>query len=249
MSLRYLVRQSRQNDDLRLYIAVPYNGIGMNSYPALIFDLDGTLVDTAPDLLGALNGVLRDEGRPTVNVADLRHLVGHGARAMLGEAMRLTGEPEAEPRLAALVDAFIAHYRAHIADESRAFPGVEQTLGGFARDGAAMGVLTNKPQELTDLLLPALKLERYFGAVYGAGRLPFMKPDPRIFRAIVDDLGGGRAVMIGDSATDVATARAAGVPVILLSYGYTPEPAHTLGADAVTDDFAELPALIRRLAS
>jgi len=220
----------------------------MIPYPALIFDLDGTLVDTAPDLLGALNRVLRDEGRPPVNVAELRNLVGHGARALLDAAMRRTGEPAEPQHLPVLVDAFVAHYRAHIADESRLFPGVGETLRGFARDGARMGVLTNKPQELTDLLLPTLQLEHYFGAVYGAGRLSYIKPDPRIFHAVVDDLGGGEAIMIGDSATDVATARAAGVPVILLSYGYTPEPAHTLGADAVTDDFAELPALIRRVA-
>lgn len=131
--------------------------------PALIFDLDGTLVDTAPDLLGALNAVLVQEGRRTVDLADLRHLVGHGARAMLAEAMIRTGEPAPAERLPALMDAFIAHYRDHIADESRPFPGVEATLGQFAEQGARMGVLTNKPQELATPLLDKLHLSKFFG--------------------------------------------------------------------------------------
>jgi phosphoglycolate phosphatase len=110
-----------------------------------------------------------------------------------------------------------------------------------------MGILTNKPQELTDLLLPALNLGEYFTAIHGAGRYSYNKPDARVFHHVVDELGGGPALMIGDSATDVATARAAGAKVILVSYGYTPEPAATLGGDAVTDDFSELPALVKKL--
>jgi phosphoglycolate phosphatase len=217
--------------------------------PALIFDLDGTLVDTAPDLLGALNAVLVAEGRRKVDLADLRHLVGHGARAMLAEAMIRTGEPAAPDRLPALIDAFIAHYRDHIADASLPFPGVEPTLAAFARAGARMGVLTNKPQELAAPLMAKLGLAPYFGAIHGAGRFSYVKPDARVFHHVVDDLGGegAGAIMIGDSATDVATARAAGVPVVLLSYGYTPEPAGTLGADAVIDAFAELPTVVGRI--
>ena len=215
--------------------------------PALIFDLDGTLVDTAPDLLGALNAILVREGRRVVDHADLRHLVGHGARTMLAEAFRMTGSAMAEERLPGLIDEYIAHYRKHIAVASRPFPAVEETLGALREGGGRLGVLTNKPQELTDLLLPALKLDRFFDAIHGAGRYGYSKPDARVFHHVVDELGGGPAIMIGDSITDVATARAAGVPVILVSYGYTPEPAHTLGADAVTDHFAEIPTLARRL--
>ena len=121
--------------------------------PALIFDLDGTLVDTAPDLLGALNAILQQEGRPPVNHADLRHLVGFGARAMMIEAFKMTGGPMDDARLPALIGGFIAHYRKHIAVASRPFPGVESTLAALKADGARMGVLTNKPQELTDLLV------------------------------------------------------------------------------------------------
>src|ERR1700679_1604519 len=216
--------------------------------PALIFDLDGTLVDTAPDLLGALNAVLAAEGRHGVDTATLRHMVGFGARSLIEQAMAASGAPVTADRLPALVDRFIVHYRAHIADESRPFPHVVETLAALADDGARMGVLTNKPQELTQPLLETLGLARYFTAIHGAGRYDYVKPDPRVFHHVVDELGGGPAIMIGDSRTDVATARAAGAPVILLSYGYTPEPARTLGADAVIDDFADVPAWVRNLA-
>jgi phosphoglycolate phosphatase len=216
---------------------------------SFIFDLDGTLVDTAPDLLGALNTVLLREGRPAVALADLRHLVGHGARTMLVEAMKLTGEPVPAERLPGLFDAFIVHYSAHIADESRIFPGVEATLAQLAGDGARLGVLTNKPQALADELLAALDLAKYFTAIHGAGRYPYSKPDARVFRHVLEELGGanGNSIMIGDSITDVATARAGGAPVIVMTYGYTPEPAHLLGGDAVTDHFADVPMLAKRL--
>jgi phosphoglycolate phosphatase len=216
--------------------------------PALIFDLDGTLVDTAPDLLGATNAVLRSEGRREVDPATLRHMVGFGARSLIQQAMAATGTPPEDALLPELFDRFLVHYRAHIADASVAFPGVEETLETLRSGGARLAVLTNKPQEMADLLLRALKLDRFFTVVYGAGRMSYVKPDARIFHDVVRDLGGDdRAVMIGDSVTDVATARAAKAPVILVSYGYTPEPAHSLGGDAVTDNFAEIPVLVRRL--
>jgi phosphoglycolate phosphatase len=221
----------------------------VNSSPAFVFDLDGTLVDTAPDLLAALNSVLVREGRRPVDIADLRHLVGFGAPTMLSEAMKMTGDAIEDGRLPGLIDDYIAHYREHLADTSRPFPGVEATLAELVRAGARLGVLTNKPQELTAPLLDALDLTKYFAAIHGAGRYGYTKPDARVFHHVIDELGGTGAgsVMIGDSATDVATARAAGAPVILLSYGYTPEPVHTLGADAVTADFRDVPELARRL--
>jgi len=217
--------------------------------PALIFDLDGTLVDTAPDLLAATNAVLAAERRPGVDPESLRHMVGHGARALIRQAFAATGLPVPDDDLPRLVDSFIAQYRRNIAGASRPFPGVPETLAALKAEGARLGVLTNKPQELTDLLLPVVGLDRFFGAVLGAGRLSFNKPDARTFEAVVKELGGrgAGAVMIGDSATDVATARNAGVEVILVGYGYTPEPARTLGADAVVEDFREIPVLIRRL--
>ncbi len=217
--------------------------------PSLIFDLDGTLVDTAPDLLGATNEVLRSQGRATVDPATLRHMVGFGARSLIEQAMAATGAPVEASTLPGLVDIFLEHYRVHIADESVTFPGVEQTLEQLLAEGRRLAVLTNKPQEMADLLLQALNLDRFFPVVYGAGRMNYVKPDARIFHDVVRELGGEPGIMIGDSITDVATARAAKAPVILVSYGYTPEPAHTLGGDAVTDDFAQIPALAHKILS
>jgi phosphoglycolate phosphatase len=209
--------------------------------PALIFDLDGTLADTAPDLLGATNAVLAARGRPLLDLAHLRHMVGFGAVALILQAMEASGTPVTEAEMPPLIEIFLAHYRAHIADGTRLFPGVPETLAALKARGARLGVLTNKPQELTDLLLPRLALDGLFSAIYGAGRQSYTKPDPRIFHEVVEDCGGGPGVMIGDSITDLSTARAAGAPCILFTYGYTHVPVTELGADLVLDDFAALP--------
>jgi len=218
--------------------------------PVLLFDLDGTLVDTAPDIGRALNAVLTGEGREGIDLGMLRQMVGFGARSLLQQATASTGEPAAPERLPILVDRFVAEYRAHIADESRPYPLVENTLRALGAQRAAMAVLTNKPHDLAVALLKALDLAKYFGVIHGAGRLSYSKPDPRVVQHVLKALGSSdrRAIMIGDSVTDVATARAANIPVVLVSYGYTPEPAHTLGADVLIDHFAELPAALHQLA-
>ncbi|HEY8950510.1 MAG TPA: HAD-IA family hydrolase [Rhizomicrobium sp.] len=218
------------------------------SLPALIFDLDGTLVDTAPDLLGAMNAVLVQQGRRTVDPETLRHMVGFGAASLIRQAMAATGDPVGEDHLPKLVNDFVEHYGAHIADASVPFPGVIETLTALTAQSVPMGVLTNKPHELALPLLNALGMSKFFGAVHGAGRFSYVKPDPRVFHHVVEELTGNAnapAVMIGDSTTDAKTAQAANVPVILLSYGYTPDPVETLGADAVTGDFRDIPLLAR----
>ena len=215
--------------------------------PALIFDLDGTLVDTAPDLLGATNAVLAAQGRGPIDPASLRHMVGFGAGSLITQAFAATGPAVTPEALPALVAIFIAHYRDHIADFSRPFAGVEATLKTLKADGARLGVLTNKPAELTGPLLDRLGMADLFAAIYGAGRKSYTKPDPRIFHDVVADCGGGPAVMFGDSITDLATAQAAGAPCILMSYGYTHVPARELGADRVLDDFAQLPEALKKL--
>jgi phosphoglycolate phosphatase len=215
--------------------------------PALIFDLDGTLVDTAPDLLGATNAVLAAQGRRSIDPASLRHMVGFGAASLITQAMAATGPAVTQGALPGLVAIFIDHYRDHIADFSRPFSGVEETLKSLKADGARLAVLTNKPAELTGPLLDRLGMTGLFAAIYGAGRMTYTKPDPRIFHDVVADCGGGPAVMIGDSITDLTTAQAAGAPCILMSYGYTPVPARELGGDIVLDDFAHLPAALKSL--
>jgi phosphoglycolate phosphatase len=218
---------------------------------AIVFDLDGTLVDTAPDLLASLNAVLMRVGHRPVVPAELRNLVGHGVRALFERAFAETGTAVSPEQLAEYGGEFLGHYRANIARESRPFPRVAETLKLLADAGATLGIATNKPQDLTDSLLAQLDLARHFGAVYGGGRASYNKPDPRHILELVAALKGSRerAVMIGDSTVDVAAARAANIPVIAMSYGYTPVDVRELGADAVADDFAQIPELISRLVS
>lgn len=214
---------------------------------ALIFDLDGTLADTAPDLVGATNAVLASCGLPAQDLNSLRAMAGFGARALINQAMTACGRSVAPDDMPPLVEIFLAHYRAHIADASTLFPGVLETLAGLKADGAKLAVLTNKAQELTDPLLPLLGLGGMFDAVYGVGRMPYHKPDPRIFADVVAACGATTGVMIGDTITDLKTARAAGAPCVLVGYGFTPVPATELGGDAVIDDFTQLPAALQAL--
>ncbi|HKD46283.1 MAG TPA: HAD family hydrolase [Rhizomicrobium sp.] len=217
--------------------------------PTLIFDLDGTLVDTAPDLLNAANAVLAQRGRTAIDPATLHHMVGFGAKSLINQAFAATGGEPPPDDMPALIELFLAHYGAHMAEHSRPFPGVEETLLSLKQKGAILGVLTNKPHELAGPLLEKLGLASLFAAVYGAGFRPYVKPDPRIFTDVVTACAGtpNHAVMIGDSVTDLHTARAAGVPCILMSYGYTPVPVASLGTDIVLDEFSNLPEALGRL--
>jgi phosphoglycolate phosphatase len=223
----------------------------MSERIAIVFDLDGTLVDTAPDLLASLNAVLVKAGHRPVAPGELRHLVGHGVRTLFERAFAETETEVSHAQVDSYTQMFLDHYRANIANASVPFPNVRETLERMAAEGAALGVCTNKPHDLTELLLDELDMTRHFPSIVGAGRTPFNKPDPRHIQAVIDELKAQdrRAVMIGDSPVDVAAARAAKIPVIAMSYGYTPVPAHELGADAVTGEFADLPAIISRLVS
>lgn len=207
--------------------------------PIFIFDLDGTLVDTAPDLLTSINWLLAREQRRALGEEELRRIVGRGAKNLISTAFAMTGEEVSGFEIEMLYRAFLKDYGSHVAAASRPYPGVVETLQALKADGVSMGVLTNKPHAPSVLLLDELGLSSYFGAVWGQGKQPYLKPDPRLFTGIVAELGGGPAVMVGDSTTDVETARGAGAPVVLVSYGYTQIPASHLGADAVVDDFRE----------
>ncbi len=215
----------------------------------IAFDLDGTLVDTAPDLVGALNVVLADEGLPSVPVSAARHLVGQGGRVLLARGFADAGREIDPARADALFQRFLDAYRGCIADHSRPYPGVVAALRDLRSAGARLAVCTNKPGAYARLLLDALDLSGNFAAVVGADDAPARKPDPRhLLHAVADARGdAGRALMVGDSAPDVAAARGAGVPVVLVSFGYTETPAAELGADAVIDHFDQLPEVARRL--
>lgn len=215
----------------------------------IAFDLDGTLVDTAPDLIGTLNLILAEHGHAGLPLGAARVLVGHGARVMLQRGFAAAGETLAPAVLEALFARFIELYRGRIAVASRAFPGAAEALDALAGEGAALVVCTNKPTGLSLALLDELGLTSRFAAVLGPDAAGAMKPDPRHLAAAVDAAGGtiGRCLMVGDSRTDVETARAAGAPVVAVSFGYSDVAPGELAADALIDRYEELPPTARRL--
>jgi len=215
-------------------------------FDVVAFDLDGTLADTAPDLAAALNHALERLGRPIVAPDSVRHLVGHGAKSLLRKGLAASGEaPEA------LVDEgfplYLEYYAAHICVGTTLYPGVEEALDALSARGAALAICTNKPERMTHKLLDALGWSRRFQAVIGADTLPVRKPDPAPLREAIARAGGGRAVFVGDSITDADTARAAQIPFVAVSFGFSDRPADQLGADAVIDEFAELTGVLERL--
>jgi len=208
----------------------------------LAFDLDGTLVETAPDLIGALNIVLSERGLPALPVESARLLVGRGARFLIEHGFACAGEPLDPDEVGGLVTRFIAVYLGRIASESRPYPGLIAALGTLTEAGAKLVVCTNKRTDLSLALLDALQMTAMFGAVVGADKAPRPKPDASHFLAAVEAVGGdpARAIMVGDSHNDVAAARAAGAPCIVVSFGYTETPAAELGGDVLIDSFDEL---------
>jgi phosphoglycolate phosphatase len=217
---------------------------------AVVFDLDGTLVDTAADLQAHVNAVLGELGRAELELADVRLLVGDGARTLLWRGLEASGGVPAGVDLDRLYARFLERYTADPARRSTVHEGVLEVLARLRAQGLRLGVCTNKPQAPTQRLLRALGLERFFQAIVGGDAVPAKKPDAGHLFAVLDRLGAApaRAVMVGDSGPDLAAARALGVPCILVSFGYTPVPARALGADRVIDRFAELPAALASLA-
>jgi phosphoglycolate phosphatase len=215
----------------------------------VIFDLDGTLVDTSPDLTAALNVVLTAAGRKPLPEIEVRHLVGRGARVLIERGMAATGEPVDEALVPKLLEDFVDHYGANIAAGSKPFPGAERAVRRLVTANHPLGICTNKPEALSFKLMDALNLRRFFPVILGSDSQPYRKPDPRHLLDAIAKLGGerGNAVLIGDSETDLKTARAASVPVVLVSFGYTEIPARELGADAVIDHFDALDAAIAAL--
>lgn len=213
------------------------------------FDLDGTLVETAPDLLRALGETLDHAGLAHGDLGGYRMFVGHGARALVERASAHLGVTHAADRLSELTEYFVERYAADIARYSRPYDGVEDALTLLAAEGATLSVCTNKRTGLSVQLLTELGLIGRFAAVVGADSVPARKPDPGHVAAAVEGAGGvlARSVMVGDSATDVAAAKAAGVPSIAMSFGYSDAPVETLGADLVLNAFADVPAAVAAL--
>jgi phosphoglycolate phosphatase len=215
---------------------------------AIVFDLDGTLIDTAPDLRAALNQVLVGMDRRELTLEEVRRMIGDGTPALMERALAATGT---------MTDLNQAHrklvqiYEASLANLSRLFPGVDTTLRLLRDSGANLGICTNKPQAATLSVLEAFNVAHYFEAVVGADIVPFRKPDPRHLLSVIQRLRVtiSEAVMVGDSENDYAAARSAGVPVILMRYGYLRVPPEKLAPDIWLDHFAAIPSALARLAS
>ncbi|HWT13805.1 MAG TPA: phosphoglycolate phosphatase [Allosphingosinicella sp.] len=220
----------------------------MRGFPfdVVAFDLDGTLADTAPDLAASLNHTLARLGRPPVEPESVRHLVGHGARALLRRGLATSGAAE-EALVERGFPLYLEHYAANICVGTRCYPGLEEALDALAARGAALAVCTNKPERLTRLLVEALAWDGRFAAIVGADSTAARKPDPLPLREAIARAGGGRATFVGDSIIDAETARAAGVPFVAVSFGFSDRPAAQLGADAVIDSYAELVPTLERL--
>lgn len=208
----------------------------------IIFDLDGTLVDTAPDLVRTLNHILASEGHPALSRAQVISCIGHGARRMLERGFGAVGITLSESDLNGHMETFLDHYGANIAVESRPYPGVIEAIATLHDRGARLGVCTNKLEGLSRKLLDELQLSHHFEAIVGGDTLGVRKPDPGHLTGTVERAGGipSRAIMIGDSETDIRAAKAARVPVIAVNFGYTAEPIESFDPDIVIGHYDEL---------
>jgi phosphoglycolate phosphatase len=216
------------------------------SAPTIVFDLDGTLVDTAPDLVDTLNVVLAREGLPPVPFAAARNMIGGGARLLIERGLKAEGRSGEPAEINRLYGDFVAHYGEHLADRSRPFPGAVEAIEHLAAHGYRLAVCTNKLEWLSVRLLDALGLSQRFAAICGQDTFGVQKPDPDILLRTIHKAGGNPslAVMVGDSVNDIDVARAAKVPVVAVDFGYTETPVSHLGPDRIIDHFDKLPAAV-----
>jgi phosphoglycolate phosphatase len=221
----------------------------MSLSPIVVFDLDGTLAETAPDIMRVLNVILARETLPGLPLERARELVGAGARALIERGFRVSGRPLDEETLERLFEDFLSIYAEDVASDSHLYDGVLDAMAALAGDGFRLAVCTNKPILHTRLILDHFGIAAQFAAVAGRDSFPFHKPDPRHLTMTIEAAGGDprRAVMIGDSRTDIVTARAAGIPCICVPFGYTDVAIETLAPDLVIQHFAALPGAVHRM--
>jgi phosphoglycolate phosphatase len=214
-----------------------------------IFDLDGTLADTAPDLVAALNRVLEEEGLPTADFATARAFVGHGARVLIERAHRAHGIELEDQKAIDLTERFVSHYGDHIAEGTVLFPHVLEAMDVMEADGWQFAICTNKREDLARQLLDVMNLTHRFKAICGGDTFAERKPSGQHILKTAEAAGAGEArlLMIGDSAPDVLAAQDAGVPVVAVSFGYSNEPIATLNPTAILSDFDALPDLAEKL--
>jgi phosphoglycolate phosphatase len=217
--------------------------------PTIAFDLDGTLVDTAPDLIATLNMMFLEKGVPEVPFESARDMIGGGVKVLLERGLSAQGLVVTTDELNDLYADYLQRYADHIADRSRPFPGLEAALDELTALGYRFAVCTNKLEWLSVRLLDALGLSSRFEAICGQDTFGIQKPDPEMLRRTIARAGGdpARALMVGDSATDVNTARAAGLPVVAVDFGYTEIPVPLLKPDRIISHFEALPAAVSEL--
>ena len=220
-----------------------------NPPPLVVFDLDGTLAETAGDLMGALNHVLSLDGLPPLPVDQARSLLGAGGRALIRRGFASAGRPLDEARLEDLFRQFLAFYEAHIADHSHLYPGVVEALDRLEARGFALAVCTNKMEGTAKRLLAVLGIADRFKAICGQDTFAVSKPKPGALLGTIDRAGGdpARCVMVGDSRTDIDTAKAAGVPCVAVDFGYTDRPVEDFGPDRVIGHFDALAEAVETL--
>jgi 2-phosphoglycolate phosphatase, prokaryotic len=218
---------------------------------ALVFDLDGTLVDSLPDLRAALNEMLREVGRRELSPSEVRSMIGDGTHALVPRALRATGEViDRSLILENAHERFLNFYEAVPTKLSRLYPGVAKTLESLVESGTHLAVCTNKQQRATLAVLEGFGIAQYFEAIVGGDCVPFHKPDPRHLLAAIEQLhvDPNEAIMVGDNENDYAAARGAGSRVVLMRYGYLRVPAESLNPDAWLSDFSEIPNTLAKFA-
>ena len=241
------VVEAEMADAKRLGANDPAGGGTVSRYPrAIVWDLDGTLIDSVRDIASSLNVLLGEYGLGPLDLADVRLMVGDGAASLIERGFAACDKPDLVDRSSLL--RFLSIYAKHATDTTRLYPGAAEVLDTFADAGVRQGICTNKPEQIARQVMNGLDISRYFDVVVGGDTVPRKKPDPLPLQHALAGLGAGEdeSLMIGDSAVDVATARAAGIRVVLVSNGYCNVSARSLRADLVVDDLALLPAALAK---
>ncbi|MDA0998533.1 MAG: phosphoglycolate phosphatase [Proteobacteria bacterium] len=213
-------------------------------FSTIAFDLDGTLIHSAPDVQAATNQALVKRGRRAITLDETKNLVGWGAKVLVDKALRLTGAPGDDTLIGEIQDDMLSYYAAHPVDHTRPFPGVIEVLDNFKARGIKLGICTNKPEKTAWPVLDALDMRRYFDTVVCGDTLPYRKPDGRHVVHVIETLGGNRStgLMVGDSENDISAAIDAKIKSVAVTFGYAHKPHDQLGADVLIDDFKDLPA-------
>lgn len=219
-------------------------------FRALIFDLDGTLIDSAPDVCASINRALAEHGRRQITLAETKALIGQGGRVLAERALALTGQPGKADEIEHLLKGFLATYAERPVEHTVVYPGAREALQVFCAAGVRLAVCTNKPKATTEPVLNALGLTKFFAVVSCGDQVPHRKPDARHVLRVVEELGTTlrTTALIGDSENDIVAARSADIPSVAVTFGYAHMPHAELGADALIDRFEELPEALRMIA-